>query len=422
MLNKNIFILILTLSYLYGCGSSQINLEEEANILRAIEEQALEIKDTDPNTQLKNTETMDRIFKTIRVFGFGEATHGTKEFANIKAKFFKYLVENQGVKNLAMEVSYGNTVAIDDYIKGKEGNARKLTAQTGMWISNTKEVLELIEWMRSHNSGKPESEQLSFYGIDLQDATNSAKLMLAYLDHHPIPNQDEYAKIIDQYTTRKKSTQLKSSTLKEHLSKMSELEKELNNAGFADDNGYVAVQRSLIQFINFSLNHNQKTRDKAMAENVRHILQASDKNAKVFVWTHNFHVEKDKITSTNTPSMGHYLKDWYGNKYYSLGFEFALGTFNAYNLNDKEIKEVSIPEPLENTRGALFTNSILENFFLDFNSVDKIGALMDYLNTKTSYRVIGSVYNPKMVASKKLISAYDGIIFIKESGPTTTLK
>ncbi len=46
----------------------------------------------------------------------------------------------------------------------------------------------------------------------------------------------------------------------------------------------------------------------------------------------------------------------------------------------------------------------------------------NYLNSKVKYRGIGSTYNPKMVETERLKEAYDGIIFVKNTTPTTFIK
>ena len=42
--------------------------------------------------------------KKAEVIGLGEATHGTKEFFELKSRVFKYLVQNQNVKLLALKL------------------------------------------------------------------------------------------------------------------------------------------------------------------------------------------------------------------------------------------------------------------------------------------------------------------------------
>ena len=158
-----------------------------------------------------------------------------------------------------------------------------------------------------------------------------------------------------------------------------------------------------------------------MSENINRILN-KDISSKVFIWAHNFHIKKNKITYTNDYSMGHFLKEEYGEKYYSIGFDFAFGNFYAFNIKENRIEKYSISKPMKNTSSELFNKSNLNTFFLDFNSISNNKIMSDFLNTKIKYRGIGSTYSPKMIEKEKLLDAYDGIIFVKKTNESTYLR
>lgn len=72
-----------------------------------IDENAITIEDANPDTQLLIfNDNIPKRFADAKIFGFGETTHHGKEFFDIKAKFFKYLVETQDVKVFIIEDSY----------------------------------------------------------------------------------------------------------------------------------------------------------------------------------------------------------------------------------------------------------------------------------------------------------------------------
>jgi erythromycin esterase len=176
--------------------SNLIVFGQENAFVKIIDENAFEIKETNPKIEFKKSNKLDNIFENVRIFGFGEATHGTKDFFDIKIKFFKYLVKNHDVKNFAIEGSFGNCVGIDNYIKGKDTDPKKLIRQMGFWIWNNEEVLSLIEWMKKYNLNKTESEQLNFYGIDIMDASNSAKLISEFIENNSLENRKDYLKVL----------------------------------------------------------------------------------------------------------------------------------------------------------------------------------------------------------------------------------
>lgn len=101
----------------------------------------------------------DDFFNTItawenyQVIALGEATHGTKEFCELKFRLFKFLVENKGFRVLAYEYSFKKSLAINDYILNGVGNIDTLLLGES-WIQNNIEVKKLIEWMRNYNKTK----------------------------------------------------------------------------------------------------------------------------------------------------------------------------------------------------------------------------------------------------------------------------
>lgn len=414
-MKKNIVTLILII-FCNSCLFSQNNA-----IVKAINENAFQLNNSDPNIDIDKDAKLDSIFNKVRIFGFGEATHGTKEFFNLKFKFFKYLVKYQGVRNFAIEASYANCIAINNYIKGQKNDPKELLKNIGFWIWNTQEVLELIEWMKKFNVDKIQSNQINFYGIDIMDCSNSAKIISEHLTENLYENKTQYLDILSFYTIKNNTKYLNKNILKNHLIVMNELKEILKSSEVKNKELYISLQNSIIQFINLCIDYRQEIRDKEMSENINQILHFNGNESKIFIWAHNFHIKKNNITYTNDFAMGHFLKEKYGNEYYSLGFDFATGAFNAYSIKNKKIEIFSITEPMTKTSSKLFNESSFDSFFLDFNSISKIDILNNYITSKINYRGIGSTFNPKMVENEKLKDAYDGIIFVKQTQASTLL-
>ena len=80
---------------------------QKQETLKSITDNSIEIEDANPDSELKIFEqNTPNKFSRAKIYGFGEASHNTKEFFDLKAKFFKYLVKNQCVKTFIMEESY----------------------------------------------------------------------------------------------------------------------------------------------------------------------------------------------------------------------------------------------------------------------------------------------------------------------------
>jgi erythromycin esterase len=101
-----------------------------------------------------------------RIVSLGEATHGTREFFQLKHRLLEYCVSELGFTIFAIEASYPECLRINNYVLHGIGDPAAALAGTHFWTWDTEEVLALIEWMRSWNQSH--ERQIKFYGFDMQ--------------------------------------------------------------------------------------------------------------------------------------------------------------------------------------------------------------------------------------------------------------
>ncbi len=65
-------------------------------------------------------ETLLQRLRSCRVVLLGEATHGTAEFYEMRAKITKALIRRHGFNCIAVEADWPDAAAIDRYIRGKD--------------------------------------------------------------------------------------------------------------------------------------------------------------------------------------------------------------------------------------------------------------------------------------------------------------
>ena len=59
------------------------------------------------------------------------------------------MVEKYGVRAFALEGDFGSCEAVNRYIHGADGSADEAAASIGFTIYRTREMADLIEWMRN---------------------------------------------------------------------------------------------------------------------------------------------------------------------------------------------------------------------------------------------------------------------------------
>jgi hypothetical protein len=102
-----------------------------------------------------------------RIVELGEATHGTREFFQLKHRMLEFLATEMGFTIFSIEANMREAYKLNDYIVRGVGDPTKLLKGMYFWTWDTEEVLDMIRWMREFNqSGKGHVE---FTGFDMQN-------------------------------------------------------------------------------------------------------------------------------------------------------------------------------------------------------------------------------------------------------------
>jgi erythromycin esterase-like protein len=101
-----------------------------------------------------------------RVVELGEATHGSREFFQMKHRMLEFLASEMGFTIFSIEANMPEAYRLNDYVLTGKGDPKVLLKGMYFWTWDTEEVLSMIEWMRAFNqSGKGRVE---FTGFDMQ--------------------------------------------------------------------------------------------------------------------------------------------------------------------------------------------------------------------------------------------------------------
>jgi erythromycin esterase len=397
---------------------------QETAVTSWINQNAITIEDAGqetPLTNLKNSKS--KIFRNVRLFGFGEATHYTKEFFDLKAKFFKHLVENEGVTLFMMEDVYVNSADVNRFIAGGEGDARQMAGNLGFSIWHNEEIMNLLQWMCTYNNGKPADKQVKFYAIDCQLWNNTNIVIKRFIEKYNVKTQEGTTVFLDSCTQSKFSDKkLASIKLTSNLKQFEVLKNDLKSNFIPKDAVQTADFNEALYALNvlngctkFLLKQDQDTRDKIMADNVSWLLQHYSEASKGFIWAHNGHIAKhdDKFYR-----MGIHLKATYGDAYYSMGFSYAKGKLIGMTKKDKKNVWLTydLNEPVKKTYAEVLNTANASLYIINFKDALQNTAMKTFLNSRLLIIDEGSGghYPGYKGKKEKLAELYDGIIFVKD--------
>ena len=117
-----------------------------------------------------------------RIVSLGEATHGTREFFQLKHRMLEFLASEMGFTIFSIEASMPEAYRLNDYVLNGTGDPAQLLKGMYFWTWDTEEVLAMIRWMRAFNqSGKGRVE---FTGFDMQTPTVAQQNALAFVKQY----------------------------------------------------------------------------------------------------------------------------------------------------------------------------------------------------------------------------------------------
>ena len=333
------------------------------------------------------------ISENVKIFALGEATHGNKEFQELKLDLFRKVVEEYNCKAFALEADYGGCLIVNQYIHG-EGKVTEDDAVKALdfHIYQTDEMRALIRYMADYNKQVKPEEMLSFYGFDMQ-------------------NYDLEKKCVDEAF----------SELKMQYTDMEEAAETLKNIPGMEM--YAQAARCCLQNEELSNAPNvdyAKIRDHYMAENIKwiyeHIQEVNE--SMLMISGHNGHVAKK---STVTTFMGEELFETYGDDYYVIGTDFYRTECNLPGKNGKRItRKFYSSDPLANTAHALG----MDMTYLDFDKLNKSEKMNEVINKSMLMGSLGEGYSflNKLLPNSYRINdvpaeLYDGMIIVTNATP-----
>ncbi|MEV7238566.1 erythromycin esterase family protein [Streptomyces sp. NPDC051020] len=295
---------------------------------------ALPLKSLTAGTPTTDLQPLKSILDGVRVVGMGEATHGTREFFQLKHRLLEFLVTELGFSILAMEASASAAPAVDAYVRQGVGDGAEVLAGLGFWTWRTHEVLAVIEWMRAYNRGRPEAQKVRFAGIDPQRCGTSLTVLDALLRRvaparaaellsplrvlakaHPGSRPDPEQRLVHD-----------AEALLGFLSNIPEAADALRHARIlkqAADLVTRAGQHPDAEQTVFA------ARDRYMADAVDELL--ADPSARIALWAHNGHITTSRHGGA-VPALGQHLRTRHGDAYYALGLLFGRGKFRARRI------------------------------------------------------------------------------------------
>ena len=178
------FIVLLTLATLYA-QQIQAPSQQADPIVEWIRSHAIPLKTPEAGNGFDDLRPLQKLIGEARIVSLGEATHGSREFFQLKHRMLEFLASEMGFTIFSIEANMPEAYRLNDYVLEGKGDPAQLLRGMYFWTWDTEEVLAMIRWMREFNkSGKG---RVQFTGFDMQTPTVAAGIVRDFTSRYDAP-------------------------------------------------------------------------------------------------------------------------------------------------------------------------------------------------------------------------------------------
>ncbi|HLM61689.1 MAG TPA: erythromycin esterase family protein, partial [Pyrinomonadaceae bacterium] len=355
----------------------------------------------------------------------GEASHGTHEFYKCRAAITKRLIEEKNFSAVAVEADFPDAYRVNRYVRGFgtdkwADEALSDFERFPLWMWRNADVLDFVDWLKSHNDKLDVTKRIGFYGIDLYSLHASMEAVLEFLNkvdpeaakvaRRRYECFDHFGEDAQSYGYAASYDQ-RFSCEDEAVNQLVELQRRA--AEYANRDGFVARDEYFFAEQNARLVMNSEEyyremfrgrvsswnlRDRHMAETLHALsahLESENQPEKIVVWAHNSHLGDARATEMGERgewNVGQLVREKYGEKETCLiGFTTHAGTVAAANNWDEPAQLKKVRPSHKDSYEQIFHQTGLPRFFLNLRDEE----MKEILSRPHLERAIGVIYRPE---------------------------
>ena len=365
---------------------------------------------------------LDKLLQRIgdsSVVLLGEASHGSAEFCEMRARISQELIEKKGFNIVAVEADWPDANYINHYIHGTSPDPRLKNAPFSLfpsWMWANQSMLKFTQWLQDYNATFADNGQsVGFYGLDLYSFNSSIEAVLSYLDSVD-PTTAQQARVrYGRLTPWAKDPTIYGQAIltkqykryeKEVLAILRNLLKSRLNYAHADGQRYFSTEQNArliadaegyYKTLYYAEQDSWSQRDQHMFDTLQSILSFHGKDSKVIIWGNNSHIGDARATQMSARgefNLGQLVREQYRRNAYSIGFGTDHGTVAAASEwgGPMEIKTLQ-PAHADSYEG-LCHKVATDNFLLPLSKPIQ-PALRKRLLAERLERSVGAIYRPE---------------------------
>jgi erythromycin esterase-like protein/predicted phosphoribosyltransferase len=387
-----------------------------------------------------------------RVVLLGEASHGTHEFYEQRARMTRWLIEDKGFCAIAAEADWPDAYRVNRYVRGRSDDATAEESLRGFerfptWMWRNEVLLDFVGWLREHNDriGRRERAKAGFYGLDLYSLHRSIHEVIVYLEQvDPVAAArareryscfDHYGGEAQRYGAAA-AYGAGDSCEREVVEQLVDLQRHAveyarRDGLIAEDDFFYAEQnartvRDAEQYYRTMFGGQVSSwnlRDTHMVDTLDalagHLSRQRGEPAKIVVWAHNSHLGDARATeaaSRGELNVGQLVRERHPGESRSIGFTTFTGTVTAADDWDGPAERKRVRPALRGSYEHLFHEVDEKAFWIAANAP----RVTEHLRSARLERAIGVIYRPRTERQShyfraRLADQFDTVMHIDET-------
>ena len=384
----------------------------------------------------------------------GEASHGTHEFYETRARMTRWLIEDKGFCAVAIEADWPDAYRVNRYVRARGDDATAEEALRGFerfptWMWRNAVVLDFVGWLRDRNdrAGKDERAKAGFYGLDLYSLHRSIQEVIAYLervDPEAAARARERYSCFDHYRGEAQDYGFAAafgagaSCEQQVIDQLVDL--HTHAADYARRDGLVGEEEAFYAGLNARTVKDAEEyyrtmfggrasswnlRDQHMVETldalVVHLSRQRGEVAKVVVWAHNSHLGDARATDVATQgqlNVGQLVRERHGDDCRLIGFSTFTGTVTAADDWGGGAERKRVRPALRDSYERLLHDVDEKAFSIALARATPKAT--ELLRSPRLERAIGVIYRPRTERQShyfraRLADQFDAVIHIDET-------
>lgn len=362
---------------------------------------------------------------SVRLLGMAESNHGTADYMKERVDLSVALARQHHFSIVMIEAGYGESIALDDYIKGANIQIDEAINDIGYWMWNTRDFRAALDKLRTYNATVSSDAQISIVGIDMQSTKGAlSELERDWADAPSVTVLPMLLRLGEKkgkawldFTSEEKA--LARTTLEQLAA-----ERDLGGIGSPRNRRALAARSILLRLDLLEQDsywNRSRVRDRGMAQMAFAVLSLNGR-LRGSVWAHLAHLSREFVVGATT--MGSHLTVSLGDGYQVwalLGVEGAARARSA-KRNGEVVEHPLSPAPAYSVEGVLSRSSGARGLSVGYWDLRRKVSPGPWLRGLRWLREIGAaVLENRGAFDLYDLNALDGIVLFRHINPSEPL-